>query len=321
MSLDSLKETLAKIGNAAPTLQEALETGLFDEYSEAHPFNSATDCLPDLLKAISWRLSVIGRYFSTCFGGDGQKILNSLISDKLSAGKAGYDPAILLTVLSEIEVISYLPRFFFLENPMYEPRLVADSKRKPEIRFEFEKAGFHVEVKCPNLLTFPVPKVNDIIVNFRGRNPRDWYRKRYPRVTVHFPLDNKIREYLESAESKFGPECVSEEMACYGLLIINWPDFRFDRIDSVFYNPHSGIFTDKSFIRNEDGTAKTFEKICGVIVYQGRNYEFVDFRYAPKMFIRNPRSKTPPVDKILRLFAEIDIQKPRSNYVEYEQVV
>lgn len=282
-------------------LIDAINNGLFDEYSENHLFFQESEFSINMIYNLFTKISSLENIFS-------KKEIENIIKDKLSAGKDNYNEETLLQVLSELEIFFYyfIWQKTLLSDIKYEPKL--NHEKNPEISFKYKWKDIEniieIEVKTP------VPFKGNIepgtwIVNYRRGNKSDLncLDKKI------FPPDTKIKDYLISAEEKLSKGTI-EVNRHFGFLCIHWQDFWVDRIPLFFFNKYSGIFTENSFIKDKLGNNRKFEKICGVIIYKtlsdaiyGDNLQFMNYKCSKKWFIKNPYSKNIEEELIRDLFS------------------
>jgi hypothetical protein len=138
-------------------------------------------------------------------------------------------------------------------------------KANPEFMLECPEWRVLVEVKCPSLheyemknrtathqLAARLPGVKDVISNTIGKEPA-------------LPLDNKLKDFLISAERKFS-SFGEVSTPTYGLLVVCWAERMFEAV-SPLSNEGCGLLTSASFYR-KDGKAVQFEHVSGVITTQ-----------------------------------------------------
>lgn len=290
-------------------LTDAINGGLFDEYSENHLFFRESEFSMNMVYNLFSKISSLKNIFT-------KNEIEDIIKDKLAAGKDNYKEETLLQVLSELEIFVYYFIWYknLLSDIKYEPKL--NHGKNPEIlfKYKYDKGKKKIENIIEIEAKTPVPFKGNIesgtwIVNYRfgDKKSLDSIDKKI------LPPDNKIMDYLISAEDKFSKE-TKEQNRNFGFLFIHWEDFWFARIPAIFFNKYSGIFTENSFVKDELGNNKKFEKICGVVVYKtlyddmyGNNLQFIDYRCSKKMFIKNPYAKEIEEDLIRALFG-IDIK-------------
>lgn len=142
-------------------------------------------------------------------------------------------------------------------------------KANPEFMVESSEWRVLVEVKCPSLhdyetknsaapqqLAARLPGFKDAISSFLGKEPA-------------LPLDNKLKDFLVSAERKFSS---FEEISIktYGLLVVCWTERMFEAV-SPLSNVGCGLLTPASFYRQNEDVVK-FPHISGVITTQQQSF-------------------------------------------------
>lgn len=138
-------------------------------------------------------------------------------------------------------------------------------KANPEFMLEGPKWRVLVEVKCPSLheyetknraaatqLAARLPGVKDALSELNGTEPA-------------LPLDNKLKDFLVSAERKFS-SFREVSVPTYGLLVVCWTERMFEAV-SPLSNLGCGLLTSASFYR-KDEKAVQFTHVSGVITTQ-----------------------------------------------------
>ena len=296
----------------------ALENDLFKDYSSEHLFARIDETAFNLTTNLFNRLETLKRQW-------GDDIISEIISDKLAAGKSNYSEDALRQVISEIEIITYFPRILqnFINDLNYEPTF--NNNRNPEIEFVFDNNRYQIEVKSPTFNYSDKIIDGDAFINYRVTPERfEEIKSQYKKY--HFPKDNKFKDFLESAQGKFSSECADMNSNVYGILVVNWDNFvvfntdpTFDNLDSIFYNSVSGIFTNNSFIKDDNGNPKIFDRVNGILIYQrtmgmfGADSMFADYRLYKKYYIQNPYTKNAPEDFVNRILLA-NIIMPKDSY-------
>ena len=311
------KFTNNQLINKLPVVQFALENNLFKDYSPNHLFARDDLFVLNLTTNLFYRLETLRKEWK-------DDIIHDIISDKLAAGKNNYNEDNLRQVISEIEIISYFPRIMrnFLDYLKYEPKFNND--KNPEIEFLFQNSRYQIEVKSPTFKYNEQITDGDIFINYRVGSDR-LNEIASQNITYHFPQDNKFKDYLNSAQEKFSSECADKNSNVFGILFVNWDNFvhlnidpTFDNLDSIFFNPISGIFTENSFITENNNPVK-FDRVNGVLIYQrtmseyGENIIFADYRLYKKYFIQNPYSKEVSEEFINQILSA-PIRTPKKSY-------
>lgn len=312
------KFTNNQLINKLPVVQFALENNLFKDYSPNHLFARQETIVLNLITNLFNRLETLRQRW-------GDDVISDIISDKLASGKINYNEDTFRQVLSEIEVITYFPRIMqkFLDDLKYEPKF--NNNKNPEIEFSFQNNRYQIEVKSPTFKYKEEITDGDIFINYRVNNDR-LKEISSQNITCHFPQDNKLKDYLISAQEKFSSECADRKSNVFGILFVNWDNFvsfnidpTFDNLDSIFFNPISGIFTENSFIVENNNPVR-FDRVNGVLLYQriitgeyDKNEFFTDYRLYKKYFIQNPFSKDVPQDFINQILLA-PIRTPKKSY-------
>ena len=301
-----------------PVVTLALKNDLFKDYSSEHLFARLNNYSLNFTTNLFYRLETLRQQW-------GDDIISEIISDKLAAGKSNYSVDAFRQVVSEIEIITYFPRILqnFINDLSYEPTF--NGNRNPEIEFVFDNNRYQIEVKSPTFNYCDEIADGDAFINYRVTPERfEEIKTQYEKY--HFPKDNKFKDFLESAQGKFSSECADMNSNVYGILVINWDNFvvpnidsTFDNLDSIFYNSVSGIFTNNSFIKDNNGNPEIFDRVNGILIYQrtigmyGADDMFADYRLYKKYYIQNPYTKNSPEDFVKRILLA-KIIKSKASY-------
>jgi hypothetical protein len=181
----------------------------------------------------------------------------------------------------------------------YEPHN-PETGRRPELSIETDDRLFLIEVKCPRLLDHQARRGRaDRHVPARGI-AGDGMRADQAQngaLEIAWPRDNPIKDFLESAETKFAGFPSAKPIS--GVLVIVWDDHFYEPISSLRH-PESGLFTEASFARDDNGDRLTFSAVDGVVVIgllnmlsAGTREELVP--EAPDPFTIDPRLTMPNV--------------------------
>jgi hypothetical protein len=138
-------------------------------------------------------------------------------------------------------------------------------KANPEFMLEGPEWRVLVEVKCPTLndyetknrtaaqqLAARLPGVKDVMSDIYG-------------TELALPLDNKLKDFLVSAERKFS-SFGEVGIPTYGLLVVCWTERMFEAV-SPLSNEGCGLLTQASFYRKDEMVVQ-FPHISGVITTQ-----------------------------------------------------
>jgi hypothetical protein len=148
-----------------------------------------------------------------------------------------------------------------------------DSKEKnPEFMIIGKDWRILVEVKAPSLFDYNeknkgassqvvgrLGPMKDVMEGIDGKG------------NVALPLDNKVKDYLESAESKFS-SFNDIDVPTYGILFICWGERMFEAITPLS-NEGCGLLGENSFHKNKKtGQIIKFPSVSGVIVTQHQHF-------------------------------------------------
>ncbi len=138
------------------------------------------------------------------------------------------------------------------------------TKKNPEFMVSGDNWRILVEVKSPSLSDYE-QKNRSAKAQVVGRMPfmKDVIENLYGKEHVALPLDNKLKDFLVSAEAKFS-SFAAIDVPTYGLLFVCWSQRMFEAITPVT-GLGSGLLTERSFYR-KDGEAIKFPNVSGVIV-------------------------------------------------------
>ncbi len=139
----------------------------------------------------------------------------------------------------------------------------------PEFMLEGPKWRVLVEVKCPSLHEYEtknrtatdqivarLPGVRQVISELTGTEPA-------------LPLDNKLKDFLVSAERKFS-SFREVSVPTYGLLVVCWTERMFEAV-SPLSNEGCGLLTSASFYRKDEKVVH-FAHVSGVITTQQQRF-------------------------------------------------
>ena len=85
---------------------------------------------------------------------------------------------------------------------------------------------------------------------------------------ITLPRDNPVKDFLISTDQKFSD---FGEVEGANVLVIVWDDFVYEPITSLI-NEKTGLLTENSYYKDEDGFTVEFSNIDGVIVVRHLSY-------------------------------------------------
>ncbi|MER2172291.1 MAG: hypothetical protein ABS938_16865 [Psychrobacillus psychrodurans] len=170
-----------------------------------------------------------------------------------------YDRQRYLQIVSELNVLYYVLRFHN-NSFRYEPKY--NNGYNPECSFEFMKIDINIEVKCPNMEKRIATEERDTLKIFSAeRVPNhklmineiskllgpNIERSGYTGVEETLRLDNKLKDFLKSAQDKFP---VSTDLN-FNILIISLEIISdMDEWYSYIFG-ENGVYTQKSFVEEK----------------------------------------------------------------------
>lgn len=183
------------------------------------------------------------------------------------SGKEKFEPHYeqLVQMLAELVIIGRLAYIFSHSRYsfVWEPT-AGDSKKNPEISIKSDDWLLLVEVKCPSFLNHTRVAASNSIQLGARIGELDFFNSMSNTGMATKPLDNKIKDYLISANEKFSTFKTADR-STHTILILVWTQHRYEAI-SPMMNGMCGLFTDSSYLKNDDGTPVEFKNIDGVIV-------------------------------------------------------
>lgn len=218
--------------------------------------------------------------------------LVKFVKDQLAAGKNNYNEEQFFRALSELHVLSYLSQYTSLKTEgIYEPTLISGSKTNPEARLIFDDGNliYDIEVKT-GAFKESLNLDSSSEKHFRPNTilPKEELNKLKEEaekmgVNFHFPNILKLKDFLESASSKFLPLNDTNRL---NLLFINWSynDFKNTGIVepiSLLTNKFTGLLNSSKSRKLIELADITLQKISGIIFYSDnvQTILFSDFRY------------------------------------------
>ena len=140
------------------------------------------------------------------------------------------------------------------------------NEKNPEFMVTCKEWRILIEVKTPSLSDYN-NKNRKAKAQLAGRlGPmKDSLQNLWGEKHVALPLDNKIKDYLISAESKFS-SFTKIDVPTYGLLFICWGERMFEAITPLS-NPACGYLSENSHLKNNGDIVK-FPNVTSAIVTQ-----------------------------------------------------
>ncbi|KUO71304.1 MAG: hypothetical protein APF81_01730 [Desulfosporosinus sp. BRH_c37] len=138
----------------------------------------------------------------------------SSVENKVISGSSS-DEQTYLQTMCELTVTYYVMRMYN-EQFKYEPKY--NGGNNPECSFEFNGRVVSIEVKCPNMMkrvefeehntlklfsAERIPKHDEIIADLKNSIALNLEYSKYSGIEEIPRMDNKLKDYLESAQKKF----------------------------------------------------------------------------------------------------------------------
>lgn len=190
--------------------------------------------------------------------------------DNLSylSGKERYEPHYeqLMQRLAEILIIKQIVTYNWPEGTsfLWEPTSESSNKN-PELVIKLDNVRIGIEVKSPSLLKHERQRASsNYQLTERNHIMKEWVEKSYGKENIVLPRDNVIKDFLYSANEKFAGFKKNDDNF-YGILVIVWDDYIYEPITSLI-SQSSGLFTDKSFAKDEEDNILRFNNVEGVVL-------------------------------------------------------
>jgi hypothetical protein len=208
----------------------------------------------------------------------------------------------LLQKLFEITVLRTLVSIDWPDGTAFSHEPVnPTSKKRPELVVNTPERVFLFEVKCPGLLDHQRQRhKNSRQFPARSLLSKEDIRERALTLFeggVTLPQDNKLKDFLVSAEAKFAGFQAAKPQT--GVLVVAWDGFMYEPISS-FNHVESGLFTASSFHRDKAGDRIPFAAVDGVLILNHltlmhrATHEKHD-QHRPDVFVLEPNCPSPNV--------------------------
>ena len=253
------------------------------------------------------------------------------------SGKKSHEPHYeqLVQMLAELIVFGKLsydfssPDYSFKWEPIF-----GNSKKNPELSITSIDWCLLIEVKCPSFLKH-IREASKHSIQLGARIGQvDFFNGLSDTGTATRPLDNKVKDYLISANEKF-KTFKEEEPSTHTILILVWTQHRYEAV-SPLMNGICGLFTENSYLKQDSGLPVLFPYVDGVIVtshydaiLRGSRDEMLppgfsnpldfgnkfDPQYNDPIYIQNPASTNSRAVTFLDSFGALDYEEGRDPLV------
>lgn len=143
--------------------------------------------------------------------------------------------------------------------PYFHHEPAVKGAKNPEFEFRTSGTWAAVEVKTPKLIDFSNLR-SKATVQLTTRVPGEIFAGEEKLL----PRDNPVKDFLISAEAKFTAYAPFRPDA-FRILTIVWDDFCNEPI-AALENPLAGLFTDRSFYRDNNDNPIVFAHVDGVVI-------------------------------------------------------
>lgn len=191
---------------------------------------------------------------------------------KAKGKKVVYNQHNLISSLCELSLMNtFIVRSSDRSSFKYEDKCVEGSDKNVEFSIKMAEFTFHVEVKTSDLLMEDRNIVNALqasneVLVLDARNRYFKEIKEKAKIPVIGSLDNRLVDYLESANGKFSKSNDEHEV---NLLVICWDDRIHQPLLALKNEDAEGILTNKTHLKNEDGSNKQFENVDCILINSG----------------------------------------------------
>lgn len=237
----------------------------------------------------------------------------------------------LMQLISELYVLNRCADFFAEDEfTFYDEPTLWGSNKNPEFYIESEDFKLAVEVKAPSSVNMrPSLGGKTQILSRIGNVQKDQEKV--------LPFDNRVKDFLISAESKFKP-IKETDPKVKTLLLINWDDFVHEVI--TFLVGDTGLLTNSSFYKDENGQVIKFDNIDYIVVdrqlaqfkkcagdqtllYDKDNmFDFgKNFEYPPKVVFNLCNEKNDVITNCFQIQDYNEVKKVDSDYNEHALIV
>lgn len=285
---------------------------VFKTYHPTHPLKMICDTIYDDkgdfktedIANYAWAfntINAVGRALMT-LSDVSMEAYEDMIEVKLRAKKKkGYNQHNLISAFCELSLMNtFIVRSSDRYSFVYEDRCVDGSDKNVEFSIKMADFIFHVEVKTSDLLMedrniVKALKTSDQVLVLDARNKHFQEIKEKSPMPVIGSLDNRLIDYLESANSKFAPTSDEHEV---NLLVICWDDRIQQPLMALKSEDAEGILTGKSHLKDDDGVVKKYTNVDCILLNSSYHLfkEYIGFmlfdRFSPQY----------PVDPFYQLF-------------------
>lgn len=239
----------------------------------------------------------------------------------------------IIQVLAELMVINHLCNVFTHDTEfMLEPSLVRNGKN-PELGIRTGEKELYIEVKCRKFVDHHNARASASIELPSRINgfPELAQELINDGEVIVYPRDNVVKDFLISANEKF-KDFKLRNIQSLTILVIVWDDFVYEAISSLL-NRSSGLLTDNSFYKDDDGSTVIFDYIDAIVLIRHSHHivhatrdEMLTEHFShplewspaalPKAYI--PINTNPAVDEyVCKIFQAFHINALSESFADY----
>ena len=172
----------------------------------------------------------------------------------------------IIQLLAELLVFNHLSNVFSQEAEFLLEPIIVKNGKNPELGIKTNDRELYVEVKCREYI-YQTNKRAKAVIELPTRISG------FPEVAknltkgeeeIVYPRDNVVKDFLISANSKFKDFKIRNPNALTALVIV-WDDYIYEVISSLL-SGSSGLLTENSYYRDDDGRPVKFEYINSIIL-------------------------------------------------------
>lgn len=285
---------------------------IFKTYHSTHPLKIICDIFYDEngafktedLAEYAWAfntINAVGRALMT-LSQVSMEAYEDMVEVKLRAKKKkGYNRHNLISAFCELSLMNtFIVRSSDRNSFVYEDRCVEGSDKNVEFSIKMAEFTFHVEVKTSDLLMedrniVKALENSEQVLVLDARNKMFKEIKEKSKNPVIGSLDNRLIDYLESANGKFSP--TKDEMEI-NLLVICWDDRIHQPLMALKSEDAEGLLTVNTHLKEEDGSLKTFDNVDCILL----NSSYHLFKEYIGFMLFDEFSPQYPVDPFYQLF-------------------
>jgi hypothetical protein len=193
----------------------------------------------------------------------GMKLAEEMAAIPFHRERAEYEQ--LIQKLAEVLVLRVLLEAVWPPGTSFKHEPQAPNGRRPELAVETPDQIFLFEVKCPALIKHQFARAENssqLPTRARSSDSRALSSSIF-NGEVTLPKDNTLRDYLESAQSKF--ESFQHSKPVFAALVVLWDSHVYEAIAPLIHK-QCGLLTPASWHKDKNGYRVPFDAVDGVLI-------------------------------------------------------